>query len=183
MRGFMLIQKTERNFYSFFRSWNFGIPAVPVHAHLAQKTIPTVLVMLTGFLFAACGTRTAQSRESLAYYPRARVASTAANSQKPESPFSSHVVASWYGPGYEGHRTATGEPFDPNGFTAASKTLPLGSIVRVTNVHNGRSVDVRINDRGPVLARRSIDLSPAAAKKIGLTKDGVERVRITMLRD
>jgi rare lipoprotein A len=61
--------------------------------------------------------------------------------------------------------------------------LPLGSIVRVTNIRNGQSVDVRINDRGPALARRRIDLSQAAAKKIGLTKDGVQRVRITMVRD
>jgi rare lipoprotein A len=178
----MLIRQTERNFSIFSRNWNFGTRG-PVHTHVGQKSIPTVLVMLTGLLFAACGTRTVQSGESSAYYPKARVGSTAANSQKSESPFSSHVVAFWYGPGYEGHRTATGEAFDPNGFTAASKTLPLGSIVRVTNVRNGRSVEVRVNDRGPVAPRRSIDLSPAAAKKIGLTKKGVERVRITMVRD
>lgn len=76
-----------------------------------------------------------------------------------------------------------GEAFDPNKLTGASKTLPLGSVVRVTNLNNGRSVDVRINDRGPVASSRGIDLSPAAAKQIGLTKKGVERVRITRLTD
>ena len=86
-----------------------------------------------------------------------------------------------YGPGYEGRRTASGEKFDPNGFSAASRTLPLGSIVRVTNIQNGRSVDVRINDRGPVTPGRSIDLSPAAARKIGLTTKGIDHVKITKI--
>jgi rare lipoprotein A len=88
------------------------------------------------------------------------------------------VTASWYGPGYDGHRTASGERFDPNRLTAASKTLPLGSVLRVTNLKNGRSVNVEINDRGPRARSRSLDLSPAAAQTIGLSGRGVARVKV-----
>jgi rare lipoprotein A (peptidoglycan hydrolase) len=93
------------------------------------------------------------------------------------------VTASWYGPGYEGKQTASGERFDPNRFTGASSTLPLGSIVRVTNLGNGRSVTVKVNDRGPGFRRRGLDLSPAAARRIGLTRPGVARVKITPVTD
>jgi hypothetical protein len=92
------------------------------------------------------------------------------------------VTASWYGPGFAGHRTSSGERFDPNQLTAASKTLPLGSVVHVTNVTNGRSVNVRINDRGPFVRGRSLDLSHRAAQKIGLTAKGVGRVKVTRVR-
>ena len=91
------------------------------------------------------------------------------------------VTASWYGPGYEGRRTASGEAFNPDRLTAASKKLPLDSIVRVTNLRNGRSVDVKVNDRGPATSKRGIDLSPAAARRIGLTKSGVARVKIATI--
>jgi rare lipoprotein A (peptidoglycan hydrolase) len=88
-------------------------------------------------------------------------------------------VASWYGPGFVGHVTSDGEIFNPNELTAASKTLPLGSDVRVTNPENGRSVIVRINDRGPYVRGRSLDLSRSAAQRIGLTAEGVGRVRVS----
>ena len=74
-------------------------------------------------------------------------------------------VASWYGPGFHGRKTASGERFNQNAFTAAHRTLPFGTLVRVT--HKGRSVTVRINDRGPFIRGRSIDLSKAAARAIG----------------
>jgi rare lipoprotein A len=77
-----------------------------------------------------------------------------------------------------GRPTASGEAYDPNELTAASKTLPLGSTVEVTNPSNGRSVRVRINDRGPYVKGRSIDLSKRAAEEIGLTEKGVGRVKI-----
>jgi rare lipoprotein A len=88
-------------------------------------------------------------------------------------------VASWYGPGFAGRPTSTGETYNPEGLTAASKTLPLGSRVRVTNPDTGRSVVVRINDRGPFVRGRSIDLSHGAARQIGLTGKGVGRVQVT----
>ena len=77
-----------------------------------------------------------------------------------------------------GRPTASGEAYDPNDLTAASRTLPLGTTVEVTNPSNGRSVKVRINDRGPYVRGRSIDLSKRAAEEIGLTEKGVGRVKI-----
>ena len=88
-------------------------------------------------------------------------------------------VASWYGPGFAGRRTASGERFNPAEYTAAHRTLPFGSKVRVT--HNGRSVVVRINDRGPFHGGRVIDLSQAAAEEIGLRRAGSGRVEIALL--
>jgi rare lipoprotein A len=88
-------------------------------------------------------------------------------------------VASWYGPGFAGRRTSSGETYNPEALTAASKTLPLGSHVRVTNPDTGRSVVVRINDRGPFVRGRSLDLSHGAAQQIGLTGKGVGRVQVT----
>ena len=88
-------------------------------------------------------------------------------------------LASWYGPGFNGHRTTTGERFNQNAMTAASETLPLGSHVVVTNPENGRSVEVRINDRGPHVRGRTLDLSKRAAQRLGITKKGVARVEIT----
>jgi 3D (Asp-Asp-Asp) domain-containing protein len=91
------------------------------------------------------------------------------------------MLASWYGPGFNGRRTASGEIFNQNRLTAASRTIPIGSRVQVTNLQNGRSVDVRINDCGPYVRGRSIDLSRRAARKIGIVRRGVARVRITRL--
>lgn len=91
-------------------------------------------------------------------------------------------IASWYG--YEtyrqkgGHMTANGEVFDPRGFNAAHKHLPLPTFVRVTNLENRRSIVVRVNDRGPFVAGRIIDLSAGAAKKLGFYKKGTARVRV-----
>lgn len=93
--------------------------------------------------------------------------------------FEQSGTASWYGPGFHGRRTASGERFDQNERTAAHRTLPLGSEVTVTNEATGQSVDVEINDRGPYSKGRVIDLSKRAAKEIGITEDnGVAPVRI-----
>jgi rare lipoprotein A len=92
----------------------------------------------------------------------------------------SHLVsASWYGPGLAGLKTASGEVFNPRGLTAASRILPIGSLVRVTNPENGKSVNVRINDRGPLVRGRSLDLSQRAAAKIGIIDNGVARVKVS----
>jgi putative cell wall-binding protein len=85
--------------------------------------------------------------------------------------------ASWYGPGFEGNTTASGEPFDPSQLTAAHRTLPFGTIVRVTNLDNGHVVEVRINDRGPYHDDRVIDVSSAAADQLDMKDDGVAHVR------
>lgn len=90
-------------------------------------------------------------------------------------------IASWYGPGFHGERTASGERYNQNDLTAAHKTLPLPSIVRVTNLNNGRSAIIRINDRGPFVGNRIIDLSRAAASKLGVIKTGTAKVRVQFL--
>ncbi len=89
--------------------------------------------------------------------------------------------ASFYGQELAGNRTASGEIFDPERLTAAHRTLPLGSQVRVTNSRNGESVVVRINDRGPFHGNRVIDLSTAAARTIGLIRSGTGRVSLALL--
>ncbi len=91
------------------------------------------------------------------------------------------TVASWYGPGFNGRKTSSGEVFNQRHLTAASRTLPLGTNVQVTNLATGRSTIVRINDRGPFVRGRGIDLSQAAAEQVGLTREGVGRVRVTRL--
>ncbi len=89
--------------------------------------------------------------------------------------------ASYYGEELAGNRTANGEVFDPSRLTAAHRTLPLGSRVRVTNPRNGDSVVVRINDRGPYHGNRVIDLSTAAAREIGLIRSGTGNVNLALL--
>jgi len=89
------------------------------------------------------------------------------------------TTASWYGPGFDGHRTSTGEIYHEHALTTASKTLPVGSHAKVTNLKTGKSVVVRINDHGPYVRGRGIDLSRAAAKKIGIDHHGVAKVAVT----
>ncbi|MDX2319576.1 MAG: septal ring lytic transglycosylase RlpA family protein [Moritella sp.] len=91
--------------------------------------------------------------------------------------------ASWYGNKYHGKRTASGEKYNMRAYTAAHKTLPFGTIVRVTNTANNKSVDVKINDRGPFVRGRIIDLSQKAFEQIGSTHKGVVPVRIDILDD
>jgi len=87
-------------------------------------------------------------------------------------------IASWYGPGFHGKRTASGEYFRQSALTAAHRTLPFGTSVKVTNLANNKSIVVRINDRGPYYSNRLIDLSYAAAKKIGLLATGTAKVKV-----
>lgn len=91
-------------------------------------------------------------------------------------------MASWYGPGFHGNRTANGERFNQYDMTAAHRNLPFGTRVRVTNLHNGRSVVVRINDRGPFTGGRVIDLSKGAAQTLGVVSSGVAPVRLDVLQ-
>jgi rare lipoprotein A len=86
-------------------------------------------------------------------------------------------VASWYGPGFEGKKTSNGEVYDPTGLSAAHRTLPFGTLLRVTNLENGRTVVVRVNDRGPFVAGRDLDLSQGAAERLDMVRKGLARVR------
>lgn len=92
--------------------------------------------------------------------------------------FSQTGIASWYGRQFHGHKTANGDTFDMNALTAAHRSLPLNCYIRVTNKDNGRSVIVKVNDRGPFHGNRVLDLSYAAAKQIGVTNSGTARVNI-----
>jgi rare lipoprotein A len=91
------------------------------------------------------------------------------------------VMASWYGPGFSGRKTASGERFDPRGLTAAHKTLPLGTKIRVTNPRTGASVLLTVTDRGPYVGRRELDLSRAAAREVGILGSGVAPVLLEVL--
>jgi len=90
-------------------------------------------------------------------------------------------TASWYGSDFVGRATASGEPYNMYDLTAAHPTLPLGTWVRVTNLHNGRRVYVRINDRGPIVPGRIIDLSYSAARTLRFTNKGLEHVRLDVV--
>ena len=90
-------------------------------------------------------------------------------------------MASWYGEPFNGRRTSNGEVYDMNTFTAAHRTLPFNCVVRVTNLDNGKQTEVRINDRGPFVANRVIDLSLSAAKAIGMVGPGTAHVRLEIL--
>jgi rare lipoprotein A len=97
----------------------------------------------------------------------------------PEQPtFMQAGTASWYGGFHHGRKTASGERFDMHAMTAAHRSLKLGTVLRVTNLDNGRTASVRINDRGPYKPGRIIDLSAAAARELGMKQDGLAWVRI-----
>ena len=92
--------------------------------------------------------------------------------------YSEEGMASWYGPNYHAHRGANGQVYDQNGVSAAHRTLPMGSLVKVTNLQTGQSAIMRVTDRGPFVPDRVIDLSIGAAKEVGVWRPGTARVRI-----
>ena len=103
--------------------------------------------------------------------------------RKPKKPQAYQVgIASWYGEFFQGKPTASGEPYDMRDFTAAHPSLPLGTFVKVTNLRNGHAVVVRINDRGPVVEGRIIDVSYNAARALGFKERGLQKVRLDLYR-
>jgi rare lipoprotein A len=132
-----------------------------------------VLTILMSALFAACAT----SRPAQLPPPQLPPAPTPRPTPTPQ------VVgkASWYGPGFHGRKTSAGLTYDQEDLTAASIAFPLGSRVMVTNLDNGRSVEVTITDRGPFKKGRKIDLSHQAARMIGMLDQGTARVRISLI--
>lgn len=119
------------------------------------------------FIYIHCGKQTAPSRVTSDAPSRISVNKNAEQG-----------YASWYGPGFQGKTTASGERYNMHHLTAAHRTLPFGTMVRVENLETGQSIDVRINDRGPFVKGRIIDLSKKAAQKIGLLDAGVARVQV-----
>ncbi|MBA1271913.1 septal ring lytic transglycosylase RlpA family protein [Stutzerimonas azotifigens] len=126
--------------------------------------------LAAALLLAGCTTREPVSRPS-----------TGAPVQA-DTTYSAEGLASFYGKRHHGKRTANGEAFDQHAMTAAHRTLPFGTWVRVTSLASGRSVEVRINDRGPYGRGRIIDLSQKAAEELGIIKQGVSRVRVEQLQ-
>ena len=108
-------------------------------------------------------------------------AETANAKEKPSGMRVASGSASWYGPGFHGRKTANGERYDMHGLTAAHRSLPFGTKVRVTNRKNGKSVVVRINDRGPYAGGRVIDLSRGAAQAVSMIDSGVVPVNLEVL--
>lgn len=98
--------------------------------------------------------------------------------QPPPAVVEKKLIASFYGNAFKGRKTASGEIFDPKKLTAAHRRYPFGTLLKVTNVENGKSVQVRVNDRGPFIKNREIDLSAAAAHLLGMKNDGVAEVII-----
>jgi rare lipoprotein A len=141
-------------------------------------------------LISACAGREVPSVTPIAIVP-SRAEATAAvppseplpavSVLKPKDIYRETGIAAWYGEDLQGKRTASGEVFDMYGLSAAHRTLPLGTIVSVTNLDNFKSVTVRINDRGPFLKSRILDLSYGAAKALGFVAQGTARIRIETL--
>ncbi|HEY0525770.1 MAG TPA: septal ring lytic transglycosylase RlpA family protein, partial [Stellaceae bacterium] len=109
--------------------------------------------------------------------PEPATQTVAAYAPTPEPVYEEVGTASWYGPWHQGRKTASGERFDMNALTAAHPSLPLDTKARITNLENGRSVEVTVNDRGPYVRGRVIDLSKRAAEKLGMKKQGTATVR------
>lgn len=129
-------------------------------------------LVLAGAL-AGCGTTNVAYRYSVAGHTYSVL--------KDASHYDETGIASWYGPRYQGKPTSSGEVFDMYAMTAASKVLPFYTYVKVSNLDNGRSAVVKINDRGPFYPGRIIDLSYAAARAIGMDRRGIARVRVQVL--
>jgi rare lipoprotein A len=134
-------------------------------------------------LLAGCTTRAARP------LPGTRPESPTVGTARPELPekgsraYLGEGLASYYGPGLNGRKTASGERFDANALTAAHRTVAFGSCLRVVNMENGKSVQVRVNDRGPFKEERIIDVSLAAARKLDMLAKGLVRVRLYRCQD
>lgn len=138
------------------------------------------LLLALGVLFAAIPLGFALGQRPPIAAPQAQAETRAIQEEAPV--YDATGSASWYGASFHGHRDARGEVFDQNAMTAAHRTLPLNSLVRVTNTKNGRAVLVRITDRGPFAHHRLIDLSRAAADALGYVPDGIARVNVRLVR-
>ncbi|HZP62272.1 MAG TPA: septal ring lytic transglycosylase RlpA family protein [Terriglobales bacterium] len=140
-------------------------------------------VLLVASLGAAQGPTSSGSKEIrglVAHNPIAAYKPVSQNKPKQAAPYQVGT-ASWYGEYFEGRTTASGEPYNMYDLTAAHPTLPLGTWVRVTNLRNGRRVYVRINDRGPIVPGRIIDLSYTAAEALHFKNKGIQRVRLDIV--
>jgi rare lipoprotein A len=151
----------------------------------AGKTSRTGLLLYVAALFGfviGCAIHEPPAPQPLPGYPKPYKVYGRWYQPLPDSKgFRQRGIASWYGEDFHGKKTSSGEAYDMYALTAAHKTLPLGTYVRVHNLENNRQVDLRINDRGPFVKSRIIDLSYAAAKKIGIVETGTASVEVVAL--
>lgn len=140
----------------------------------APAPVAPVLTLVLAAALAGCAGRG----------PRPAVESLPAVEPLPgvESGWSESGVASWYGEPFHGRRTASGEVYDMDGLTAAHRTLPFGTVIRVENRDNGRAVELRVTDRGPFAKGRILDVSRAGARALGMIGPGTAHVRVTVVR-
>jgi rare lipoprotein A len=141
--------------------------------------LASVLVVVS--LGAAQGPKGSGSKDTQAAAPVVRTAKASTTAKPKAHPPYQVGTASWYGEYFEGRATASGEPFNMYDLTAAHPTLPLGTWVRVTNLSNGRRIFVRINDRGPIIPGRIIDLSYSAAHALAFEEKGLQQVRLDLV--
>lgn len=148
-----------------------------------RRSIIPILVALfyVTSLGAAPGPNNSESRNTNQAKPAIRRPNSPTAKRKAHRPYQVGM-ASWYGKQFEGKPTATGEPYDMHEFTAAHMTLPLGTWVKVTNLRNGNWVVLRINDRGPVVPGRIIDVSYGAARMLNFKARGLTRVRLDIVQ-
>jgi rare lipoprotein A len=158
--------------------------------NLARTSVALSAVAVAALLLAGCGEKKQHARvapppdisfPAPAPSPSSSSASRVVIPNNAKSLYTEVGIASWYGPPYNHRKAANGEVFDMNQPSAAHKTLPLNSVVRVTNLANGRSIVLRINDRGPFVGDRILDLSLGAAKEIGLWRMGLAKVKMEVL--
>lgn len=158
-----------------------GEEAFKITLHPHSESFDNNLSQLKFDVKVASQSASRQSRSlqrAMSYTVKGKTYRTLSNSEG----FEQVGDASWYGPGFHGRKTASGEVYDMNELTAAHKELPLGTEVEVTNLTTGKSIVVRINDRGPFHGDRVLDLSRAAAKELGVIKQGTAEVSIRALR-
>lgn len=152
---------------------------------LKLSKIRSTTIRSVAFTLAACGMTAALSANGTALMAQETEAVASNTMPDPEVEAEERLIgegmASYYGKNFAGNRTANGERFDPGQLTAAHRTLPFGSQVRVTHHRTGRSVIVRINDRGPFHGNRVIDVSESAARQLGLIGPGVGRVTLSLI--
>lgn len=163
---------------------------------LPRSAAVPLCMLATGLLLTGCGGSQRAAPDS--YQVKENVTGPATGGYKIGKPYQINGVwyypsedysydetgiASWYGPDFHGKYTANGDIFDQNGLSAAHRTLPMPSIVRVTNLENGRSIEVKVNDRGPFAHGRILDLSKHAAELLGMDLQGTARVRVQIMAD
>jgi rare lipoprotein A (peptidoglycan hydrolase) len=138
------------------------------HSQRFLKVLPVILI--STLFFGGCAWEQSGEQEKITHKDKTIDVKKPVHKEVGE--------ASWYGPGFQGQETANGDTFDQKKMTAAHPSLPMGTKASVTNLENGKKVEVTINDRGPYADNRAIDLSRAAAKKLGMTGDGTAQVKI-----